>query len=149
LVCLGSTGERAPAATLPTPSREEIDLKRLCAALALLAASAGALAATPIWGVGETRCDAYLSGNAADPRYADWISGYIIGQSVASQTPDLTTAADMDTLRAWLPAYCRAHPEDRMMSAAVAFMRENGLPMVKRVRFGAPEPAPRAPQRPT
>ena len=75
--------------------------------------------------MGETRCDAYLSVNPADPRYADWISGYVIGQSVASQTPNLTSAADMDTLRAWLPAYCRAHPDEHMMSAAVAFMRRD------------------------
>jgi len=124
-------------------------VKSFVAALALVAATTGASAEAPIWGVGETRCDAYLAGNVSDPRYADWISGYIVGQAVASQTPDLTSAANMDTLRAWLPAYCSAHPADRMMSAAVAFMRENGLPIVKRVRFGAPEPAPRAPQRPT
>ena len=126
-------------------------MKRLCVALALLAIGAGASAATPIWGVGETRCAAYLAGNAADPRYADWISGYVMGQSVAAQSPDLPSAADMETLRAWLPTYCRAHPDDPIMSAAVAFMRENGLPMVKRVRFGAPATPPRAaePQRPT
>jgi len=126
-------------------------VKSLVAALALAAASTGAPGQTAIWGVGETRCDAYLAGNVADPRYADWISGYIIGQAVASQTPDLTPAANMDTLRAWLPAYCRAHPADHMMSAAVAFMREHGLPIVKRVRFGAPQAAPAAPQpqRPT
>ena len=116
-------------------------MKSILATLALLTVTAGASAQTPIWGVAQTRCAAYLAGSPADPRYADWISGYVVGQAVASPTPNLDTDADMETLRTWLPTYCRAHPDDHMMSAAVAFMREKGLPIVKRVHFGAP-PAP-------
>jgi hypothetical protein len=106
--------------------------------LTVMLLAADAARAYFIWGTGEQKCSDFVgakieydhAGNSRDHlAHLNWIKGFITGINWAKDS-DIARDLDIETVRAWVDAYCRENPLESIAHASeelvVALERRGG-----------------------
>ena len=75
-------------------------------------------------GVGLAPCEAWTEarqGRTANA-YEQWVMGFVSGVSAVSEGMSPLFRVDVGTVEGWVDSYCRDHPQDRIATAAAAFV---------------------------
>jgi hypothetical protein len=92
-------------------------------ASAMIAASSPAAERSRYWGAGQATCGRWTDASK-DPQsitraiMESWLFGYVQRMSIGN--PELVKGQDPESLRAFVDNYCRAHPLETVMSAAMS-----------------------------
>jgi hypothetical protein len=104
--------------------------RALAVALGLMVALAAAPAhAVQIIGAGLAPCGTWTADRAARDIGASegetWVGGYLSGAAFWGSNLDPMKGIDAKAAWAWVEDYCRAHPLDKIIDAANAFIQEH------------------------